>query len=132
LALWHEPRFTSGPHGDTEGVAPFWEAAYAAGLELVVSGHDHDYERLLPMGPSGGHDPEHGITQFVAGTGGGGGATFPAIRANSVVRDGETYGVLKLTLRPDGYDWRFVPVEGSTFTDSGGRACHDAPAPSGP
>ena len=129
LAIWHEPRFTSGPHGDTTRVAPFWNVLYAAGAELVLSGHDHAYERLLPMDPSGALDTDHGLIQVIAGTGGGGGATFDSLRANSAVHDGDTLGVLKLTLRHDSWDWRFLPVPGGRFTDSGSARCHAAPTP---
>jgi hypothetical protein len=127
LAIWHDPRFTSGPHGDTLAVAPFWDALYAAGAELVISGHDHAYERFRPMDPSGGLDTDHGMVQLIAGTGGGGGTAFGSIRANSVVHDGNTLGVLQLALREDSWDWRFIPVPGSPFTDSGGARCHAAP-----
>jgi hypothetical protein len=127
MAIWHEPRFSSGPHGDSAAVGAFWDALYAAGAELVVSGHDHGYERFLPMVPSGASDPARGIVQFVAGTGGIGGADYASVRANSVVRNGSTFGVLKLTLRAGSYDWQFVPVAGATFTDSGTGSCHPAP-----
>jgi len=127
LAIWHDPRFTSGPHGDTTPVAPFWDALYAAGAELLVSGHDHAYERFRPMGPTGSLDTDHGIVQLIAGTGGGGGTTFGSIRANSVVHDGDALGVLKLTLHADSWDWHFISVPGAPFTDSGSARCHAAP-----
>ena len=90
-----------------------------------LSAHEHNYERFAPRDPGGGADPERGIRQFVVGTGGGEG-TYP-IRdpiANSEVHNDETFGVLKLTLRPEAYEWRFVPVEGETFSDSGNARCH--------
>ncbi|MCY7418087.1 MAG: metallophosphoesterase [Chloroflexi bacterium] len=127
LAMWHEPRFTSGVHGDATAMAPIWAALHAAGAELVLSGHDHDYERLLPMDPSGTYDPGHGVIQMVVGTGGVGNNAFPGVRANSVVRNDSTYGVIQLTLRPGGWDWHFLPVPGGSFTDSGSASCHDAP-----
>jgi hypothetical protein len=126
-AIWHEPRYTSGPHGDATWTSAFWDALYAAGAELVISGHDHDYERLLPMNPAGGLDTTSGMIQFVVGTGGVGGVTFGSVHANSAVRNGSTFGVLKLTLRPNGWDWQFIPIPGQTFTDSGSGSCHGAP-----
>lgn len=124
MAIMHEPRFTSGPHGSQRDLQPIWETLVAAGVELVVSGHDHGYERFLPLGTHGELDPERGTVQFIAGTGGGGGVDYEVRRAGSVVRDGESLGVLRLTLRPDGYDWRFLPALGDHFTDSGRAACH--------
>jgi hypothetical protein len=93
-------------------------------VELVVSGHDHGYERFLPLDADGGLDTAAGTVQFIAGTGGGGGVEYDVWHAGSAVRDGESLGVLKLTLRPDGYDWRFLPAAGDHFTDSGRAACH--------
>lgn len=128
-AMWHEPRFNSGPHGPQHMVQPFWDALHAAGAEIVLNGHAHDYERFDPVDPTGALDPEHGIRQFIVGTGGHGHAPFGDADPASVVREGQTWGVLELTLRPDRYDWRFLPVDGATFTDSGSGVCHAAPAP---
>jgi hypothetical protein len=127
LAIWHAPRFSSAPRGDGTQVGPLWSALAAAGAELVISGHDHDYERFLPMNASGGLDVATGTVQFVVGTGGIGGQVFTSVRANSAVRNGSTHGVLKLTLRAGSYDWQFIPVAGQTFTDSGTATCHGAP-----
>ena len=124
LAYWHHPRFSSGSHGNHERVAPFWVALYDFGADVVVSGHDHDYQRFAPQNPDGIADAERGIRQFVAGTGGASLRGLAEIRENSEVRSGEAFGVLKLTLYLDSYDWEFVPVDGA-FTDSGqGQACH--------
>lgn len=129
LAYMHHPRFSSGEkHGNTHFVKPLWEALYEADTDVVLSAHEHNYERFAPQDPRGKSDPDRGIRQFVVGTGGGKGGKglYPIADpiANSEVRNDNTYGVLKLTLRPDGYDWRFVPVEGETFTDSGSGGCH--------
>jgi hypothetical protein len=105
----------------------FWQVLYDAGAELILVGHDHGYERFLAMSPSGAHDPAHGIVQLVVGTGGVGGATYANPRSTSAVREGNTWGVMRLTLRPDGWDFQFVPVAGRTFTDSGSGTCHGAP-----
>jgi hypothetical protein len=106
-------------------VKPLWEALYEAEADVVLSGHEHNYERFKPQNPSGREDPERGIRQFVVGTGGGKG-TYPILDpiANSEVHNDDTYGVLRLRLRPKGYGWRFIPVEGARFTDSGSARCH--------
>jgi len=124
LAIWHHPRFSTGYHGPTPGVAPFWDALYEAGADLVVNGHDHDYERFAPVDPAGKPDPERGIREIVAGTGGAALRAFEEEDANSEVRQASTYGVLRLDLKPGAYDWEFIPVEGGTFTDRGSGKCH--------
>jgi acid phosphatase type 7 len=124
LAYWHHPRFSSGEHGSNSSMKPIWDALYQAGAEIVLSGHDHDYERFAPQTGSGALDAAAGIRQFVVGTGGKNHYAVNAATANSEVRNGTTYGVLKLTLRPAGYDWRFEPQAGGSFTDSGSAACH--------
>jgi hypothetical protein len=102
---------------------PFWDELYAAGAEVVVNGHDHNYQRYAPMTPSGARDDERGIREFIVGTGG---RSHYSIRSDSrrEAGDGATYGVLKLTLRENGYDWLFVPELGKTFTDAGSGTCH--------
>jgi hypothetical protein len=124
LAYWHHPRFSSGPHGSSREMAPIWQALYDAGADVVLAGHDHFYERFAPQDPRGVADPERGVRQFTVGTGGASHYAVAQIMANSEVRNGETFGVLKLTLHPTSYDWEFIPVLGKTFTDSGSGACH--------
>jgi hypothetical protein len=127
LAYMHHPRFSSGEkHGSTGGgVKKLWEALYEADTEVVLSGHEHNYERFSQQDPQGRVDPERGIRQFVVGTGGGGGeGPISDPIANSEVRMDDIDGVLKLTLHPESYDWEFVPVEGESFTDSGAAQCH--------
>jgi hypothetical protein len=124
LAYWHHPRFTSGPHGDDPTVGPFWEALHAAGADVVLAGHDHDYERFAPLAPSGRVDRRRGLRQFVVGTGGASHYPFVRRARGSQVRNARTFGVLRLSLRPVGYSWRFVPVAGETFTDAGSGRCH--------
>jgi hypothetical protein len=126
LAYFHHARFTSGGHGDNPVSQPLWQDLYAAGVDVIISGHAHVYERFAPQSPAGVADPARGIREFVAGTGGKshGILNRMGIHANSQVFDNTTFGVLKLTLRPGGYDWRFVPVAGGTFTDSGTDSCH--------
>ena len=124
LAYWHHPRFNSGAaHGNNTAVANFWNALYDAGADVILNGHEHVYERFAPQTPSALADP-NGIRQFTVGTGGASHYTFGTIQPNSQVRNGSTYGVLKLTLHATSYDWQFVPVAGATFTDSGTGSCH--------
>jgi hypothetical protein len=124
LAYWHHPRFSSGEHGNDAEVAPLWNALYQAGAEVIVNGHDHDYERFGPQTPSGAANAATGIRQFVVGTGGASLRSFGTVRANSQVRNSSTQGVIKLTLGASGYDWQFIPIAGKTFTDAGTGTCH--------
>jgi hypothetical protein len=124
LAYWHHPRFSSGEHGDQLQTAPLWDALYAAGADVVLSGHDHDYERFVPQTPAGRPDLKGGIREFVVGTGGKNHYRFNAPQPGSVVRNSDTFGVLMLTLHPRSYDWRFVPIHGKRFTDAGRGSCH--------
>jgi hypothetical protein len=123
LAYWHHPLFSSGQHGNDTEMRPIWQALYDARADVVVNGHDHDYERFAPQNPSGQADASRGIREFVVGTGGAGLRAVGSGIANSEVRNGVTNGVLKLTLHAGSYDWQFVPVAGQTFTDSGTAAC---------
>jgi hypothetical protein len=91
---------------------------------VVLSGHDHHYERFAPQDPNGAADPKRGIREFVVGTGGAGLHALGTLKPNSEVRNNDTHGVLKLTLKADSYGWEFVPVAGRTFTDSGSTQCH--------
>jgi 3',5'-cyclic AMP phosphodiesterase CpdA len=125
VAMWHHPRFSSSSeHGDDSATRDLWKALEDAGAELVLSGHDHTYERFAPRDADGRLDPEHGIRQFVVGTGGRHEYAWGTIQPGSEAHNNTTFGVLKLTLHPDSYDWEFVPVEGGGFTDSGTARCH--------
>ena len=124
LAYWHHPRFSSGSHGSSTLTQPLWQALYDYDAEVVINGHDHEYERFAPQDPDGVADPTSGIRQFVVGTGGKSHYTFGSPIANSEVRNGDTYGVLKMTLHSTSFDWEFVPVAGEAFTDSGSQSCH--------
>jgi hypothetical protein len=123
LAYWHKPRFTAGNYSDLSEFQPFWDALYAANADVVINGHDHNYQRYAPLTPSGVRDDARGLREFVVGTGG---RSHYGIRADSrrQAADGGTYGVLKLTLRTAGYDWQFLPEAGKTFSDSGSASCH--------
>jgi acid phosphatase type 7 len=124
LAYWHKPRFSSGLHGSDATYTDLWRALYEAGADVVLVGHDHDYERFAPQIPDGRADPVRGIRQFVVGTGGKTHYGFRTVEPNSQVRNSGTFGVLRLTLRPSGYGWRFLPEPGKRFTDAGNGTCH--------
>jgi hypothetical protein len=122
LAYGHHPRFSSGERGVEARMKPLWDLLYQAGADVVLSGHEHFYERFKPQTPDGQVDEQRGIRLFIVGTGG---APFYAIRKiapNSEVRS-RTHGVLKMTLHRDSYDWEFIPVRGEKFTDSGHGTC---------
>ena len=123
LAIWHQPRFSSGEHGDDGHVGPFWDQLYAAGAELVVNGHDHDYERFAPQDPSANVVRPGGLREIVVGTGGAELRPFHTLAANSEFRQAGVWGVLHLTLHPANYDWEFLPVSGE-IADSGSTPCH--------
>ena len=124
LAYWHHPRFSSGTtHGNSTRVAPFWSELYSAGADVVLSSHEHNYERFSPQDPNG-IAAARGIRQFVVGTGGRNHYQFGPPQPNSEARGSGTFGVLELALRPGAYDWLFVPEAGRTFTDSGTRTCN--------
>jgi hypothetical protein len=125
LAYFHHPLFSSGEeHGNTPEVKPFWEVLYEAGADVILSGHEHNYERFAPQDPDGEADPERGIREFVVGTGGKSHYEILATLPNSEVHNDDTYGVLKLTLRSKSYEWRFLPAADGEFTDSGEDQCH--------
>jgi hypothetical protein len=124
LAYWHHPRFSSGQHGGDASVDAIWQALYNHGAELVVNGHDHDYERFAPQSPGGLFDPATGIRQIVVGTGGASLRPFAGLAANSEARSADAFGVIVLGLSPGSYSWQFVPAAGAGFTDSGSGTCH--------
>jgi hypothetical protein len=125
LAYFHKPLFSSGAkHGDDPEIKPLWQAFYDANADVVVNGHDHDYERFAPQDPDGKSDARRGIREFVAGTGGKNQRPFGPPHPNSEIRSTDRFGVLKLTLHSNGYDWQFIPEAGKTFTDSGSGICH--------
>ena len=125
LAYWHHPRFSSGTtHGNFSAAQPIWQALYEFNADVVLSGHEHNYERFAPQTPTGAGDAVRGIREFVVGTGGGSRYTGHSAVPNSEVFNGATFGVLELTLGATSYRWQFVPVAGQSFTDSGSGSCH--------
>jgi acid phosphatase type 7 len=128
LAYWHVPLYSSGGRATTATQA-LYQALYDANADLVLTGHDHSYERFVPQTSTGVPDVARGIRQFVVGTGGRNltpwETTPPNTNpANSEVRNNTTFGVLQLTLHPSSYEWVFVPIAGQSFTDTGTTACH--------
>jgi hypothetical protein len=124
IAYFHHPLFSSGEHGNQTKMRPTWDVLYAGNADVVVSGHDHHYERFAPKRPDGTADSTRGIREFIAGMGGGSHYPLGTIKPGSQVRNTDTFGVLKLDLHSAGYDWQFVPEAGKTFTDKGWTGCH--------
>ena len=126
LAVIHNPRFSSGRKGNEDEVEPLWDVLQAAGVDVVLSGDNHAYERLAPMTPTG-HKSTTGIRQFVVGTGGARNYLFSEgeMHPNTEAGTDQMHGVLKLTLKPDSYAWDFLPEAGRTFSDTGSTECHE-------
>ena len=128
LAVWHRPPFSSGRYGepeDTGRVRPLWRILNDEGADVLLTGHEHSYERFAPMDADGKRDDARGVRLFVVGTGGGNLRPFENDPlATTEARQDHTWGLLKLDLKPTGYTWEFLPVEGSTFSDSGTGTCH--------
>ncbi len=133
LAYWHDPRYSSGHGGSNSFMQPLWAALDDAGAEIVLSASSHNYERFAPLDRNGAVDRANGIRQFVVGTGG---AFFTGGLTTSVsggeIAQNHTFGVLMLTLHPSSYEWRFVPIAGSSFSDSGTDLCHSPRSQSSP
>jgi acid phosphatase type 7 len=124
IAYWHYPVFSSGMHGNIAQMTKVYEALQASGVDIVLSGHDHSYERFAPQNADGVADPARGIREFVVGTGGSENYVMEATRPNSEVRNNTTHGILRLTLGQGRYSWQYLPIGGAAFTDSGSDTCH--------
>ncbi len=122
LAIWHHPLFSSGPNGFNADMRDFWRLLYNAGVDVIINGHDHLYERFAPQTPDGLRDDAKGIRQFTVGTGGAALYDF-VIRAANSERQIKSFGVIKFTLSSDGYQWEFIPLPGGA-SDSGSASCH--------
>jgi Bacterial Ig domain/RTX calcium-binding nonapeptide repeat (4 copies)/Calcineurin-like phosphoesterase len=127
VAYWHHARFSSARWVQLEWMEPAWKALYEHGAELVLAGHDHVYERHAPQTPSGDPSPAFGLRQFVVGSGGFDHHRFVTALPTSEVAESQTFGLLALTLRDDGYDWQFLPEAGRSFVDAGSGQCHAPP-----
>jgi len=134
IAVMHHPRFSSGERGNDTSMAAIWNVLYRAGVDVVINGHDHLYERLAPANPGGVADPAFGIRQFTVGTGGTSPAEATPFKntplAISERRQNSVAGVLRLELDSTFYRWRFMAVEGLSYEDEGTDVCH-GPPPSG-
>jgi hypothetical protein len=104
-------------------VDAFWRDLVAAGADVVLTAHEHIYERFAQL-DADGKASGTGAREFVVGSGGKTHHPIVEVAAGSEVRNNDTFGVLELTLHPASYDWRFVPEAGKTFTDSGSSPCH--------
>jgi hypothetical protein len=125
LAYWHHPRFSSGTvSGSNAFMQPIWQAFSDLGGDVVLSGHEHSYERFAPVDANGTRDEAQGIREFVVGTGGKDFHGFSTPLPTSEVRNRDTFGILQLTLRPTSYAWQFLPIAGQSFTDTGSGTCH--------
>jgi hypothetical protein len=124
LAAFHRPRFSSGDeYGDDETVSDFWQVLQDAGVDVVLNGHEHSYERFAPQRDSGRATAEEGMAEFVVGTGGRDLRGFGDPKPNSEVRWNGSFGVLGLALYADGYDWRFHGTPGTSRVDQGSASC---------
>jgi hypothetical protein len=123
LAYWHRPRFSSGPHGNSLEQDALWRILSAARADIVLSGHDHDYERFVPMNAQGKADPK-GMSQFVAGTGGASHYLIHNPEATSAARSTGRNGVLRLQLTARAYAWEFLAAPDNEVLDSGTAQCN--------
>jgi len=121
-AIWHHPLFSSGQNGPQPMMHDVWRVLREAGADIVISGHDHIYERFARQDETG-RATTGGLRQFTIGTGGAELTSPVRVSVNSEVRGGGVYGVLKLTLNPESYSWQFLPVPPATFSDSGIDNC---------
>ena len=113
VAYWHRPRYSDGRHGDEPAMEPIWNTFASRGGDIVLAGHDHNYQRFSRI---------DNVRSFVVGTGGAG--LTPIFGDRASVSNSDTHGVLLLTLRAGEYDWTFEPVAGGTFRESrSGRLC---------
>ena len=126
VAYFHHPRFSSGNHGNHYQMQRIWDIFYAYGVDVVLSGHDHEYERFAEQNPDGERDPAFGIREFVVGTGGGSLGSVTERIPNSEVLITGRYGVITLGLGSGGYGWAFVGTDQSIL-DSGSSTCHGPP-----
>lgn len=129
LAYWHVPLYSSGGHRPDRRMRAAWQLLYDAGAELVLSGHDHEYERFAPQDANGNIDQARGMRQFVVGTGGAYPTPFIFFQPHSEARDSNVTGVLQVRLMEDGYAWTFLPAsrdgpDNGALADHGSASCH--------
>ena len=123
LVYWHEPRWSSGEHQDATQMTTIWADLAAAHVSVVLTGHNHDYERFVPLDANGKPDAS-GPTEFVVGTGGKNhyGFSVPPL-TGEVIRNDTSFGVVDMTLAPTAFSWHFVDAPGYTFHDAGAADC---------
>jgi hypothetical protein len=124
LAFMHHPRWSSGEHGNDAQLGEFWTMLYEGGVDVVITGHDHNYERLAPMDANGAADPARGIRTFIVGTGGRSLDPFVEVLPTSEARNNVSYGLLQMALYDDGYAWLFHPTDPDGYRDGGTDHCH--------
>jgi hypothetical protein len=122
LAYFHHPLYSSGPNGDNARLAGLWQLLYDNGVDVIVSAHEHLYERYGPMTPDGQRNDTKGIRQFIVGTGGAGLYSIQRLHPLSEMQI-ISHGLLKLTLSAQGYQWEFLQVDGARG-DFGQDVCH--------
>jgi acid phosphatase type 7 len=123
LAYWHIPRFSSGEHGDHTAYRAMWRTLAAHGVDLVLAGHDHHYERLAAMDADGQADDRIGIRSFIVGTGGRNLRPVTGRHPGSERVIDDAFGFLELRLRADRYAWRFAGPDVGVL-DLGESRCH--------
>ncbi len=123
LAYFHRPAFSSQARPGSEGARHLFDMLYRAGASVVLSGHNHFYERTAPLSPLGSIEPQQGLRQFVVGTGGS--ELKPARKARPFTKKivANHWGVLKIALYAEHYSWEFVAAPGGTVLDSGQATC---------
>lgn len=124
LAYWHHARFSSGMHGSDETMQPIWATLAKAGADIVLSGHDHDYQRYAPLNAAGKVDWAHGMREFVVGTGGGPLRPVTGTTVGSRKVIAFEWGVLRLKLGANRVYWRFLSTPSGRILDSGSAGCH--------
>ena len=124
LAFWHHPFYSSGGHGNNLHMGPVWQVLSDARADIVLSAHDHNYERFAPQDSAGNADARNGIRAFVVGNGGARLTPMGPTKRNSEAQTNAVLGVLRLQLKPGAYEWAFLPADGSAASDSGSGVCH--------
>ncbi len=123
LAYWHIPRFSSGDHGDSEAYRTFWSVLASYGADVILNGHDHNYERFAPLAENGLRNDANGMRAFVVGTGGRNLRPAHTPREGSERLIDDSFGFLSLKLRADSYAWSFISIDGVAL-DAGEDRCH--------
>ncbi|MBC7501642.1 MAG: metallophosphoesterase [Herminiimonas sp.] len=126
LAFWHHPFYSSGGHGNNMHMRGVWQTLLDARADVVLSGHDHDYERFGPQDANANIDTRAGLRQFVVGNGGAELSPYGPTKPHSAAQDNSSHGVIRMVLKPDGYEWAFMSVDGGAPRDVGHAACNGA------